>query len=123
MRVVAVGEAVDELVELRLAPGLLHPFQIDGLDGNSERDVPRDARVGKEDRLRHVRDAALPAAAVVLRKRNAVDRDPPGTGLEQPHQQIGEGALAASGLADQRDAAPAGISKLTSWSAGARRLA
>ena len=103
MGVIPLGQRVHERVELGLARGIAHAVEIHGLRRCPERDVSGDARIGEKDRLRHVRDAALPAAAVLRGQRDSVDGDAPLRGFEKAHQQIGERALAASRLADQCD--------------------
>ena len=99
-RVIAIGQGRDEFAELGDVGGARHSGQIDGGGGHAERDVAGDAGVGKEDRLRNMRDVALPAARGCGGQRDPVDADRAAGRFEQAHEDVGQRALAAAGAAD-----------------------
>ena len=107
-RFVALRQGRDELVELRTPSGFGDALHVDRLVAESQGDVPRDAGVAQEDRLRDVGDALLPTPPVRLAELDALYGNLSFVRLQKAHQQVRERAFPASRLADQRDRRPRG---------------
>ncbi len=71
--------------------------------GRAERYVRGDRTIRQENHLRNVRDLRLPVGGIGVRQRLTVDQDGSCRGLDQRHDDVEQGALAASGLPDEAD--------------------
>ena len=96
------GEGGDEAVGLRGAQR--RPDLLVG-DVGAQRDVAAHGVVEEERGLRHHRDRVGQLAAAEVAQVDAVDPDRAAVGVDQPGQQVGEGALAGGGGADEGDRA------------------
>ena len=83
--VIAVWQALDEVVQLRLTGSGMDPILVRGCAMEGEGDVGGDAVVGKEDFLRDVGNRPSPARQPVRGQRHAVDGYAALARLDQAH--------------------------------------
>ncbi|HEX4736155.1 MAG TPA: hypothetical protein VH331_01200 [Allosphingosinicella sp.] len=107
LRLVVVGQLFHEIGDMGGAGAGADALAVDSVCRHAESDIGGDALVGEEDRLRHVGERRLPARPRLGIEGAAVDPDLALAGLEQPHQQVEQSALAAAGGPGDADAAAA----------------
>ena len=99
----ALGQAGEEGVELGGAHRRVEPLRVHPLGLAREGDVGGDRVVGEVDGLGDVGEAGLPGGPAGGVERPAVDQDRAFVGLEQAHQQVEQGRLAAAGRSGDPD--------------------
>ena len=100
------GSDDDQIRQLGHVHGAGNAVDVERFAGARQGDIVGNRRVGKEDRLRHVGDVAVPAPRIGPSQRFVVHADPAAGGLNESHQQVGQAGLPASCFADKGDHRP-----------------